>query len=99
MKNLIKPLEWAFNHLALTYKTPINDFGSLYFISRMYDTCHSAMLYDENGWTVCEIGEYRTVNEAKAACEAHYTKAVLAMISPEARAILEQHLNSQNPTA
>ena len=91
MKNLIKPLEW--NISVVIHETRLSDFVGCYYQIRQYKDNCCALLYDKTDGTVYEIGEYATVEEAKAACKTNCAENVFDLLSAEARAILEQHLN------
>lgn len=92
MKDLIKPLEWDFDSYIFIHEAQLSAFGCYYSV-REYDGDFSATLADRNGYCITDIGEYNTLDEAKAACQQHYAESVWDNLSEEAREILEHHPN------
>ncbi len=97
MKDLIKPLEWeyysngecAYSEVgggAITYRvfsSPANVYARIEGNGGMKNNLFPIQFIDLDG--------------AKAACQTHYNEMVFEGLSPEARAILEQHFNPTTP--
>ena len=92
MKNLVKELPWTPYNNNLGASASIGE-GLTYYAYKtkreesFFKACLEGELHD--AW----VRRFSTLDEAINACNEHYSKVILDGLSPEARAILEQHLN------
>lgn len=95
MKNIFNPLQWTAYPNGLGAFVRISPSLSYYAYQLDCDKSYKACLEgeDQNAWE----RNFPTFEEAKSACEAHYTEIISNALSSEARAILEQYLNPQTP--
>lgn len=95
MKNLIKPLQWLVNEEEGTIKADTLLPNLQYEMYELDGLWYAYLLADFQNTTEEYIfdGCLESEAAAKAACEKHHIKTVWSALSPDARAILEQHLN------
>ena len=92
MNSIVKKLPWKRYDNGLGVSASVGASLTYYAYkinpeNSFFKTCLTGEDYD--AW----VDKFSTLEEAINACEAHYSKIILDGLSPEARAILEQHLN------
>jgi hypothetical protein len=91
MKNLAKPLEWEESAYESTELAYVHDFSAMYLVSVDMDIGIAHLVIEER--VVWQSTGFKSLGKAKAACQQHYSESIWDNLSPESRAILEQHLN------
>lgn len=99
MKNLAKPLEWNKPWNDKSQHAYAYNFGTMYlayeYVKGSAEFAATSSIDDSVIW---KRTGFKSIEEAKAACQQHYAESLLGNLSPEARAIFEKHLNPQTPT-
>ena len=95
MKNLAKPLKWdqgADKNTELAYAHEDKALYLAYEDKRNLPYFNAKLEIEGN--VVWQRTRFKSIDDAKAACQKHYSESLWDNLSPESRAILEKHLNS-----
>jgi hypothetical protein len=84
MKDLTQSLSWDFYEKIATYESPLGEFAC-HFVIHKYDDIFFAKLVDRVEYEIFEVGEFDTLDDAKAACQQHYAAMVWKSLSPRAK--------------
>ena len=83
MKNLAKPLEWEESAHENTELAYVHDFSAMYLVSVDMDSGIAYLQIEDN--IVWKSTGFKTLDDAKAACQQHYAAMVWKNLSPRAK--------------